>query len=223
MNDNLIREEKGSVEVEATFILPIAVLSVVMLLYLSLFMFQKANLQAALETVIVYYKNAVTDTYVTRNTDMTYTKSDASQIGAGNSYRATQALNPYSGTFGDGKNNNDQSAFKKYFDSVAGNMLFDDDLTVKIYYNNGVITDQFEAVAVQKVKFPMDLSLIGVGDSYEISATARVAVVNNDEVIRDVDYAIDIIRGTKIADYADKFSEKVKEVYGKIKSTLGVE
>ena len=47
--------EQGSVAVEAVVILPLAVLSVVFLLYLSLFLFQRANLQAALETSIVYY------------------------------------------------------------------------------------------------------------------------------------------------------------------------
>lgn len=223
MYDKNNRKESGSVEVEATFILPVAILSVVMLLYLSMFLFQKANLQGALETAIVYYKNSVTDTYVTRNADVAYTTADSSQIGAGNSYSATQALNPYRGIIGDRNDNNNQEDFKKYFHSVAGNMLFDDNLKVNIYYKNGLITDQFEVVAVQTVKFPIDLSLIGVGDEYEISATARVAVVNNDATIRNVDYAIDIIRGTKIADYVDKFSDKVKEVYGKIKSTLHVE
>lgn len=49
--------QQASVEVEAVIILPIAVLSVVFLLYLSLFLFQRANLQAALETSIVYYKD----------------------------------------------------------------------------------------------------------------------------------------------------------------------
>lgn len=60
------KKEKGHIAVEAIVILPIAVLSTLLLLYLALFLFQRASLQAALETTLVYYKNTVTDTYVTK-------------------------------------------------------------------------------------------------------------------------------------------------------------
>ena len=43
-------KEQGAVEVEVMVMLPVAILSVAMLLYLSLFLFQRANLQACLET-----------------------------------------------------------------------------------------------------------------------------------------------------------------------------
>ena len=43
------KREDGMVVVEAMIILPIAILSVVLLLYLSLYLFQRANLQAGLE------------------------------------------------------------------------------------------------------------------------------------------------------------------------------
>ena len=44
------KKERGHVAVEAVIILPIAVLSTLLLLYLALFLFQRASLQAALET-----------------------------------------------------------------------------------------------------------------------------------------------------------------------------
>ena len=46
------QKEKGHIAVEAIIILPIAVLSTLLLLYLSLFLFQRASLQAALETLM---------------------------------------------------------------------------------------------------------------------------------------------------------------------------
>ena len=67
------KKERGHVAVEAVIILPIAVLSTLLLLYLALFLFQRASLQAALETTLVYYKNTVTDTYVTKNSETEYT------------------------------------------------------------------------------------------------------------------------------------------------------
>lgn len=48
MKKTKMKNQKGSVEVEATLLFPLAILCVVFLLYLSLLMFQKANLQASL-------------------------------------------------------------------------------------------------------------------------------------------------------------------------------
>ena len=216
------KKESGSVEVEATIILPIAVLSVVLLLYLSLFLFQRANLQACLETSLVYYKNAVTDTYVTKNDQVTYTDSDSSHMGAGNSYSAAEPLNPYRGMFGDGFNLNSQEAFEKYFLSVAGDMLFDDDLTLTVDYTNYSFLKQFEVTATQKVSSPVDFRVLGIDNEYEISATARVAVVDHDSTIRNVDYAIDLLEDTKLGELARNFASKISSAYSELKKLLGV-
>lgn len=215
------KNESGSVEVEATIILPIAVLSVVLLLYLSLFLFQRANLQACLETSLVYYKNAATDTYVTKNDKVNYTKTEDSRMGAGNSYAAEEPLSPYRGMFGDGNNLNSQEAFETYFKSVAGDMLFDDDLTLTIDYSNYVFLKQFEVTATQKVSSPVDFRVLGIDNEYEISATARVAVVDHDSTIRNVDYAIDLLSDTKLGELARNFASRVSEAYSKLKSLLG--
>ena len=156
------RKECGSVAVEATIILPIAILSVILLLYLSLFMFQRANLQACLETTLVYYKNTVTDTYVTQNNTLEYTLTEESSMASGNSYSAKEPLNPYRGLFGDGHNLGDEDAFEAYFRSVAGNMLFDDNLTLTVDYSNYVIFKQLEVTATQIVDAPIDFSILGV-------------------------------------------------------------
>ncbi len=225
MRDNHLRKEQGSVEVEATFILPLAILSVCLLLYLSLFMFQKANLQSALETCVVYYKNCVTDDYVKRNDggEVTFSTADSSKIGAGNSYSADEVINPYGGKFGDSQNLNNQEAFQKYFNSVAGHMLFSDNLEIKVYYKNGILSDKFEATAVQTVELPLDFSFIGIEkNTYQIWANAKVAVVDHDQTMRNIDFAIDLVSDTKLADFALKFKDKVSEVYGKITSTLGL-
>ena len=214
--------EQGMVAVEAVVILPLAVLSIVLLLYLSLFLFQRANLQAALETCVVYYKNAVTDTYVSRNSQVVYRTAEGNAVGAGNSYEVPGPLNPYRGMFGDAGNLGSQGDFEKYFRSVTGNMLFNDDLSLTITYGNGFLSDEFEVTAVQQVAFPMDLSLLGAGRKYEISASARVAVVDHDELIRNADYAVDLLEDTKLGEYARSIAGKVSEAYSKLKEVLGV-
>ena len=214
-------QEQGSAEVEAVIILPIAILSVAMLLYLSLFLFQRANLQACLETALVYYKNTVTDTYVKKNDTVNYTQADQSYIGAGNSYAAAEPLSPYRGILGDGGNLNSSEGFEKYFRSVAGKMLFNEGLEVEIDYTNYVFLKQFEVTAVQDVSFPLDLSILGIGREYKISATARVAVADHDSTIRDVDYAIDILEDTKLGDIARDCAKKVGDAFQKMKDILG--
>ncbi len=214
-------KERGSVEIEAMIILPIAILSVAMLLYLSLFLFQRANLQACLETAVVYYKDEVTDTYVTKNDRVSYTTNDSSRMGVGNSYSAAEPLSPYRGMFGDGGDLNSKDAFEQYFHSIAGDMLFNDGLTLNIDYTNYVFLKQFEVTAVQDVSFPLDLGLLGVGRDYKISATARVAVVDHDSTIRNVDYAIDLLEDTKLGELAKTFASKIAEAYGKMKDLLG--
>ncbi len=214
------QNQRGSAEVEAIFIMPIAILSVLLLLYLALFLFQRANLQAGLETALVYYKNTVTDTYVKHNSDVTYTGGDGSSIGAGNSYSAGEPLSPYRGMFGDGSNIGDAAAFKKFFLSVAGNQLFDDDPQVTVEFSNYIYLKQIHVTVTQKVDAPIDFSILGVGNEYTISASARVAVVDHDTVIRDLDYAIDLLEDTKLGEWARNFAAKAGEIYGKIKEVL---
>lgn len=223
MKKNNQRKECGLVVVEATIILPIAILSVILLLYLSLFLFQRANLQACLETSLVYYKNTVTDTYVTKNSELEYTITGNDTMASGNSYSATEPLNPYRGLFGDGHHLGDEEAFTDYFRSVAGNMLFDDDLSLTIDYSNYVILKQLKVTATQTVEAPIDFSILGVDNQYEISAAARVNVVDHDDMIRNVDYAIDIIEDTKLGELARNFAAKFTEAYGKMKEILKVE
>ena len=52
-----LKDQKGDVVVEAAVIFPAAILMVIILLYLSIILFQKANLQAGLETALTYYKS----------------------------------------------------------------------------------------------------------------------------------------------------------------------
>ncbi len=223
MINNRRRKERGSVEVEATFILPMAILSVILLLYLSLFMCQKANLQAGLETSLVYFKNTMTDSYVTQNSELTSVLENSIYKSSGNSYSVNGVLNPYEGLLGDPYDMSNDQKFEEYFRSVAGNMLFDDgdDLKITVDYSNGIIYKEMKVTAVQMVEAPIDFSFIGVGNGYEISATARAVVMDSEDMIRNVDYAIDIVEETKIGEWANSLVESISSVYQKFRELLG--
>lgn len=53
----LIKSEKGTAIVEATMLLPFCILMVLALYYASIFVCQKANLQANVENALIYYKS----------------------------------------------------------------------------------------------------------------------------------------------------------------------
>ena len=214
------KKESGQVVVEATIILPIAILCVILLIYVSVFAFQKAILQAALETTVVYYKNTLTDTFIEQNAEVTYTTTEDGVSGIGNSYDASEPLNPYSKFLIFDKKVSDEE-FAKYFKSVEGNVLFEDDLSLSIDYSNYVLLKEIEVSAEQIVEFPIDFSIIGVDSKVNLSATAKVAVVDHDELIRNIDYAIDILEDIKIGEMAQTIANKITEVYSKMRECLG--
>ncbi len=214
-------QERGYIVVEAAIILPLAILSALLLVYLSLFLFQRANLQSCLETALIYYKNTVTDTYVVKNRELDYIQREADYIGIGNSYSAREPLSPYRGLFGDSNRLNSQEDFETYFRSVAGKMVFENDLILSVNYKNFVVLKQFEVTAVQKVSAPIDFSMLGIGNEYQISATARVSVADHDSMIRDIDYAIDLLEDTKLGEAARNLASRVSSAYTKMKEILG--
>ena len=215
------KDSEGHIAVEAVILLPICVLCILLLLYIALFLFQRACLQAALETGLVYYKNTVTDSYVMKNDRMDYLENTGSRIGAGNSYHAGEPLSPYRGMFGDGNNLNSLADFEEYFRSTAGGMVYEDQLILSIDYSNFVYLKQLEVTAVQQVNAPIDFGILGIGNEYTISAAARVAVVDHDSVIRDADYAIDLIKDTKLGEMARELASKISSAYGKMKEFFG--
>ncbi len=216
-------QQAGSVEVEAVFILPIAILCVFLLLYLSLLLFQRANLQACLETSLVYYKNSVTDTYVTRNSEVSYSVAEDLKMGKGNSYAVTGPLNPYTEMVEALLvSDSDTEDFKKYFQSVAGKQLFDNDPVFTIKYRNYVLVKQYEVTAVQTIELPIDFSLIGADNSYQISATARAVVSDHDDMIRTIDYVIDLTEDTAVGNFFSNIGDKISSGYQKLKEKLGV-
>lgn len=224
MRKNKYGKECGMVAVEATVILPIAIVSVILLLCLSLIMFQRANLQAGLETTLVYYKNSLTDTFVIRNDTLELDTSNSEQwMASGNSYVAEEPLNPYRGLFGVSGTIENMQDFEKYFNSAAGNMLFDENLTLTVDYSNYIVFEQIKVTAVQTIKSPISLSILGLDDTFHITATARVNAVDHDSLIRNADYAIDLLEDTKIGEYAQDFAGKISEFYNKMKMKLGVD
>ena len=218
MLNNKKKNEYGAAEVEATLILPMIIMMVLLSLYISLFICQRAILQANLETAAMYYRNSLTDSFVNVRESMGIYEEGDTESRKGSIYKANRPLNPYRGMFGNSKQ---MANFEDFFWSEANNLVDKDNITISCVYKYYVIYEQIDISAVQKFFIPIDLSYIGVGDSMEITATARVIAADHDGFINNVDYVIDILEKTGVTQKIENIASKVGEVYNKFKTLVG--
>lgn len=216
----LIKSEKGTAIVEATMLLPFCMLMVLALYYASIFVCQKANLQANVENALIYYKNVDSDTYVHASDAMSYQKSGSVTTANGSSYASPTYEQPY--RFLGMKFEN--AKFERFFRSMCGYMFFDTGSNVKLTTStkNYVVYKEIKATATQTVKPAISLSVIGVPDSMKISCTSTVVISNADDFIRNTDFVFDIVEDTKLGQAASGLVDKAKGFYEKFKQKFGV-
>ena len=214
------KNEYGAVEVEATLILPMIIMIVILSLYISLFICQRAILQANLETAAMYYRNSLTDTFVNPTESMGIYEDGDTETRKGSTYTATRPLNPYRGMM-DSSKRVSKASFEDFFWSEANNLVNKDNIKINCTYKNYVVYEQIDVSAVQDFYFPMDLSYIGIGDGMQITATARVIAADHDGFINNVDYVIDILEKTGVTQKIGNIASKVGEVYEKFKTLVG--
>lgn len=218
----LYKNESGMAIVEATILLPVCIIMVVAIYYASIFMCQKANLQANLQNTLIYYKNVDSDTYVTLNTDnITYTLGENTVDADGNGYGTPKPLFPYR-FFGFKV---EKSKFEAFFRSMCGYMFFDTGSNVELSVTptNYVIYKTITATATQTVKPAVSLRLIGLSDEFTIKATGKVVVTNGDDFIRNVDLVIDLVEDTKFGELVKNIGTKAGELYQSFKKTFKIE
>lgn len=215
-----IKEENGVAIVEATFLLPICFIAIIALYYASIFLCQKANLQANLQTTIIYYKNAETDSFITAEPAMNIAKNGNDVSSEGSRYEISHKLFPYR-FFGMNLNRDD---FETMFRSISGYMFFDtgENVELSVEKENYIVYKKIKATATQVVKPAISLSMVGVPDSLTISAACEVAVQDSDEFIRNTDFVIDIVSETEVGKKIGGMLDKVSEYYNRFKEIFGV-
>lgn len=216
-----LKNENGeAVIVEATLVLPFCIIMVIALYYAAIFLCQKANLQANVENSLIYYKNTVTDTYVQASDNMAYASSKGTVSAVGSSMRNVTYEQPY--RFLGMKF--DKAKFASFFHSMAGYMFFDDGTNIEITSSvkNYVIYKEITATAKQTVQPAIKLSVVGGSDSLDIVCTSSVVISDGDEFIRNTDFAIDLVKETKVGEMAGQMVDKVAGFYNKFKEKFGI-
>ena len=206
--------------VEATVILPLCLIVIMALYSTSLYVCQRANLQASLEDALVYYKNEETDTYVTA-TSQAYSRSDAvtaSRFDIGFDGRKF----PYRLLWMKFQKND--GGFESLFRQMYRYSFFTsaDHVTVTTTPRNYLIYKEISATAEETFTLPIDFSAIGLPSTLTVNASAKVVVADGDEFVRNTDFVVDILADTKLGKTASELVGKVSELYGKFKEVLGI-
>ena len=64
-----------------------------------------------------------------------------------------------------------------------------------------------EVSVTQTLEAPIDFSILGVDNKMEITAHAKMNMVDHDDTIRNVDYVIDIVEDTKLGEMMKDIAE----------------
>lgn len=218
-------DERGAAQVvEATILLPFCMVMVLALFYAAIFMCQKANLQANVQNALIYYKNVDSDTYVEAKENMDYGGGSGSVDAKGSSYASPTFKNPYRFflmEFSKGK-------FETFFRSMCGHMFFDDEtvggskVQLTVENQNYIIYKTVTATATQTVKPAISLKMVGVPNEMTITVTGKAVVTNGDDMVRNTDFVIDIVRQTWLGEKATELVGKVSHYYNLFKEKFGV-
>lgn len=224
------KKEQGDTIVEATIVYPVTIMVFFVLLYASIFLCQRANLQANLEDALVYYKNVGTDTYVYVNDKMAFHKEGETISADGNRYEVSRKLNPYrriGKAIGNaiGYEEINSGKFSEFFHSSCGHMFFSRGSNVKVELESvtdAIIYKKIKAKATQTVETPINIAMVGAANSMTIAAEATVVVIDGDDTIRDIDFAGDIVKNTKFGEAVTDVAGKAMDYYEKLKEKLGI-
>ncbi len=214
------KTEDGMAIVEATILLPVCMLIVIALYYASIFLCQRANLQANLQTALIYYKNVESDTFVEAKAQMQFQNTEGTVAAVGSSYGSTSKLFPYR-FFGMKFR---ESEFHSLFQSICGHMFFDtgDNVALSVKSENYVVYKKITAAASQAVRPAISLAMVGVPEEMTIAASGEAIVTDADDFIRNTDFAVDLISNTTLGEKIGDLADKVTGYYDKFKEKLHI-
>ena len=212
--------EKGHTIVEATFVYPIVILVFFALFYAALFLYEKANLQASLENALLYYKSEKTDTGVYILEGL---KEDNGGL-IGNGFKTPEYENPYRNVMAAGGSaisrfiEKEPKAYsmEKFISSFNGlngtkiETKYEDNLAFKIIAAEGT----------KNLSTKLNIGLVGGKNAITIQSKAKITVLDSENLIRDIDFAVDLIMDSKLGDIIRKGVNKIEEGYENLIKTI---
>lgn len=230
---NLLKSERGAfLIVEAAIVYPIMLIMIMTLLFFSMMLTMKANMQSALEISLMYYRSSLTDTYIDFVDDIG--GNNVSQTDYTRAVQPNSWGNIYSQCFNEIFAEPDQDKFKEMFFNNYRFLNFDSSATESSgYFNSGgievnleagtnfVIYRDLTATAVQTVKLPFVKGFFGMDNEIKLTAKAKIIVSDSVSIMRTTDIVDYILYKTGLGDKIDDFFGNNK-VITKIRGLLGM-
>lgn len=214
---NFFKDQRGAfLIVEAAIVYPVMLIMIMILLFYSMILTMKANMQSALETALIYYKRELTDTYVgfmddLENNSVSATEYTRVVAPAGYSNIYKQLINEVA-------SNPDAEKFEKMFfnnyrflnfsSGKKGSTFNSSGITVNLdSTTNFIIYRELNAAAEQTITLPFIKGMFGINNELKLKANAKIVV--NDSV--------SVMRITDVVDYViikTGFNEKLDSLFG---------
>lgn len=223
-----LKDQRGAfLIVEAAIIYPIMLVMIMSLLFISMMMAMKANMQSALEISLMYYRNELTDTY----TDLTdeLAKNNASNTNFTTLTQPVSWSNIYVNAVSEIFAKPDHDKFEKMFfnnykflnfsSGEKGSTFNSSGIEVNIESGaNFIIYRELSATAKQTVTLPFINGFFGIDNKLVISSSARIVVSDGVSVMRItdvVDYAMHKTGAdAKLREFTGGYVEKFLKLLG---------
>ena len=214
---NFFKDQRGAfLIVEAAIVYPVMLIMIMILLFYSMILTMKANMQSALETALIYYKIELTDTYVgfmddLENNSVSATEYTRVVAPAGYSNIYKQLINEVA-------SNPDTEKFEKMFFNNYRFLNFSSGKKGSTFNSSGIkvnldsttnfiIYRELNAAAEQTITLPFIKGMFGINNELKLKANAKIVV--NDSV--------SVMRITDVVDYViikTGFNEKLDSLFG---------
>ncbi|MEZ3455053.1 MAG: hypothetical protein K1W17_11915 [Oscillospiraceae bacterium] len=214
---NFFKDQRGAfLIVEAAIVYPVMLIMIMILLFYSMILTMKANMQSALETALIYYKRELTDTYVgfmddLENNSVSATEYTRVVAPAGYSNIYKQLINEVA-------SNPDAEKFEKMFFNNYRFLNFSSGKKGSTFNSSGIkvnldsttnfiIYRELNAAAEQTITLPFIKGMFGINNELKLKANAKIVV--NDSV--------SVMRITDVVDYViikTGFNEKLELLFG---------
>lgn len=206
---------KGRITVEAALIFPIILFSIVAVIFICLCMYQSSYLQSIADGVAcegaAYWDDL----------------SKLKQLKVGKCPKMSFSQDLYWQIYDSKKNEKidilTEIANQKLKNGslLKGESVSNDDSTQKVFieYKNDIISRKIEVTIRDSYKFPLigTVNLFGKDFKVEIIKKSIATIDDNAQVIRDVDFMLDVTKQLKSSDKVKQFFENVKDSISKFK------
>lgn len=182
--------ERGSMVVEASFIMPVVIICIFILIYISVLLYQKAHIQSIADKTAK--RGAILWSNAAKN--METGRVDSNNLDKAGLYRNFVIFDSYK--------DKKMDMIKDFADKRIGNFNIldrtasNDSKRIIVELNDYFIYKKLVVTIKETYKIPMGklLKIFSSGDSYTIEAKSEVIINEPVELIRNSDFLIDIER-----------------------------